>query len=95
MLTQTMSERQLHEWEQYKETYFGVVQHFWKGNCTPYEMFEFFIKSYRNTPRAKIEEHMKAAPKIEELKKLSDEDLLLRYCEGLVAGMKAKNPNWE
>ncbi|QYU66861.1 hypothetical protein J4558_18110 [Leptolyngbya sp. 15MV] len=93
MLTQRMSDRQLIEWEQYKETYFGVMQHVGKGNCKPYEMFEFFIRSYRHAPRAKIEEHMKCAPDIEELKKLSDEDLLLRYCERLVGAMKAQNPD--
>jgi hypothetical protein len=42
-------------------------------------------------PRETILKHCERRPDIEDLKKLSHEDLVLAYCEGLVAAITSKN----
>lgn len=50
----------------------------------PLELYDLFYESYKKTPKEKLLDFMKNAPDIEELKKLNEEELRVRYCEGLV-----------
>jgi len=51
----------------------------------PLELFEWFYENYRNTPRERLLEHMASWPDLDELTKLSDEDLLRAYVDRIVS----------
>ena len=81
MLSENISDGELEVYRADKDTYFGVVEPVGKKLKSPYELFEWFMESYRDTPRENLLDWMKDAPDIEELKKLDQIDLALEYCE--------------
>jgi hypothetical protein len=75
------------EYEDYKmhpESYFGKVQHVPKQIKDPLELFESFVKLYKNTSKEKLLQLMQNTPDFDALSKIKHEDLLLEYCERLV-----------
>ncbi|MDB5412572.1 MAG: hypothetical protein JWR10_907 [Rubritepida sp.] len=96
-LWQKASERQMLEWEPFKDTYFGVVRKVGNSNADPYELFVFFVENHRHTPREKLLEWVATWPDAEELRQISDEDLLLKWAERVVNvqvnRVRASQPN--
>ena len=57
---------------------------------TPYELFEWFMEVNAKLPRETILVRIAQWPSSEALKKLSDDDLRMEYCEATVASIEAK-----
>ncbi|MBF6031479.1 SEC-C domain-containing protein [Pseudomonas sp. P115] len=78
----TMTNAELEAYKQHPSTFFGVVDRNAgrKPLRTAMDYFNFFWESARDTPKAKLLEHMKAASDISEMAALSQADLAMQYC---------------
>lgn len=84
ILTETMSDSDLADFKAHPDTYFGRVVPVQKTITDLYEMFEWLMNAQKGMSRDNLLKHFEQAPNIEEIKKLSDQDLLAEYCERLV-----------
>ena len=85
-----MTPAELEDYKRYPDTFFGI--HLEQGGRaeSPIELFDFFYKTYRNTPKEKILEWMGTAEDFAQLKELSQKDLSETYCERLIYGIMAQ-----
>ena len=58
-----------------------------------FELFEFFIESYKGLPRATLLERLGKSADFDPDGAVSDEDLLIEYCEALVAAVPDPQPS--
>ena len=84
ILTETMSDEALADYKAHPEAFFGIIQHVGKKTEDPYELFEFFLESYKNTPKEKLLEFIRGAPE-RERSQMEQPDLAIEYAERLVA----------
>ncbi len=84
----TLTEAEQQAYREHPETFFGVQQAIGGKIDTPFELFEWLHKSYKDTPKDRLLEFMKDAPDIERLSQLSQEDIALAYCERLTNSMQ-------
>ena len=85
IMTAPMSDAEISAYTAHPDTFFGVVMPVGKRLDDPLELFEWFYENYRNTPRERLLEHMASWPDLDELTKLSDEDLLRAYVDRIVS----------
>jgi hypothetical protein len=90
LLKYPLSDDELADYWAHPEAYFGRIQPVSKGIRSIYEMFCWLMESYRNTPRERLLEFMATAPNLDELHKMSDDELRMHYCEGLCATLEAE-----
>ena len=90
IITKPMSDEELEDYNNHPEAFFGKVQHVGKTTEDPYELFEFFISTYKETPKSCMLELFKEVQDIDYLKSLDDEALLLECCESLVSRVAYK-----
>jgi len=91
--TNPMTERELMAYKRQPETFFGVYSHQGGKAQSPMDMFDFFYESYKNTPRERLLEFLKAQPDIERLKSLADDELLITACERWMYGTMIRSAN--
>jgi SEC-C motif len=84
ILKTPMSEYQLADYRAHKEAYFGKIKYIPNGIKNPYDLFLFFLEGQTGTKREKLLEQMKMTE--DQTRGISNEDLLLEYCERLVSG---------
>jgi hypothetical protein len=84
ILKEPMTDGQLADYQAHKEAYFGKIKYVPKGIKTPYDLFLFFVQGQKGMRRHKLLEHLKMTE--EQVQGMSDEDLLLDYCERCVSG---------
>ena len=92
ILTYPMSEEELAEYAEYRDAYFGRVAPVSNKAKDDFELFEWFMTVQKELPRAKMLEWLSGTPNLSEFETLSDEDLRIAYCEGLVGAVRAKRP---
>lgn len=80
VISAPLSAEELFAWKNNQETFFGVVRDKSEAR-TPLELYDFFLKGYRETSRERLLELMAGAPDIDALKELSREQLLSKYAE--------------
>jgi hypothetical protein len=81
-----MTDDAIADYKEHGDAYFGDPGRSKKRDiASTYELFEWLMECYSNTPRARLLELAKGAPNFEELQKMSDDDLRANYCE-MVAG---------
>ncbi len=85
ILTRPMPEDELIDYKNHPEAFFGNIQRPPKKTEEPYDLFEFFVDSYRETPKERLLEFMKDAPDFDALIKMQQFDLVLECCERWVA----------
>ena len=85
ILTEPMTDQQLTDYKAHSEVYFGKIQHVGKRIDSKYELFEFFMYSYKGLSRATLLERLAMHPNAGSFADMSDDDLLAEYCEGMVA----------
>lgn len=86
-----LSELEMAAWRRHPDTFFGEVgQRSSKAN-TPLELYDFFLNSYRNTPKERLLEWMAGAPDFAALAKLDQAKLASIYSERCVYSV----PGWE
>jgi len=84
ILTRPMSDYELTDYLNHPDTFFGKVQKVGGEIKSPYELFEFFLDSYRETPKERLLELMNNHPDIDALRKMEQSNLSIEYCERLV-----------
>lgn len=85
IMTKEMSDIELADYRKHPEAFWGTIQEPPRKTNNTYELFEFFMDSYRNTSKERILELMEKAPDIDSLREMQHSDLVLEYCERLVA----------
>jgi hypothetical protein len=90
-VTGPMTDAEVAAYAEHPDTFFGAVKPQGKANG-PLELFDFFFESYGNLPKERLLELLAAAktPDLEDLAKLSREDLADTYCERMVYGAMAQ-----
>ena len=84
ILTRPISDDELKDYEQHPDTFFGVVHRQGARIEDPFELFEWMLNVYINTSKQRLLELMKDRPDIEQLARLSQEELAIFCCEGWV-----------
>jgi hypothetical protein len=90
ILTEIMSDEDFADYKAHPDAYFGKTLPIQRTVKDAYGLFEFFMNSYKGMSREKLLSHFANASNADELKKLSDEDLLAEYCEQLVFATQAQ-----
>ncbi|MBI5475504.1 MAG: SEC-C domain-containing protein [Ignavibacteriales bacterium] len=81
ILTRPMTEDELIDYKNHPEAFFGNIQQPPKKTEELYDLFEFFVDSYHETPKERLLEFMKDAPDFDALIKMQQFDLVLECCE--------------
>jgi len=79
-----MTDDELIAYRRQPDTFFGVPLKQTQKAKDPLDLFDFFYENYKATPRERILEFVKGRSDFDALQKLSGEELLISYCEGLV-----------
>jgi hypothetical protein len=95
LLRSPMSDSDLAEYAEFRDSYFGRVLPGPVEPKDPFELFEWLMATCKTLTRAKMLAWFSAARDLAELEKLSDEDLRIAYCEAMVGAMEAKTPKPE
>ena len=84
LLKYPMSDGELAEWKEFGDAIFGKERRRTKRHCdNEFDLFEFFMDANKAVPR---DELLKRCANLgKDLEKMKDEDLLMLYCEALVA----------
>ncbi len=92
--TWPLSDLEMAAWRRHPDTFFGEVGQRKTKVDTPLELYDFFLKSYRNTPKERLLEFMVGASDYNELAKLDQAKLASIYAERCVNGAlnSTKNP---
>jgi hypothetical protein len=80
----TLTDAEAAAYRAHPSTFFGVEIKTGGKAETPMDLFEFFYDAYKEAPREKVLEYMRDASDVEALSDLTDDDLLLTYCERCV-----------
>lgn len=81
ILSRNISDEELAAYKEHPDAYFGVVHKATKKLNNVYELFEWMVNCYRNTPRERLLEFCKDHPDVEALEKLDHLELVLEVCE--------------
>jgi hypothetical protein len=86
LLKYPMSDGELAEWKEFGDAIFGKEPRRRKGHCeNEFDLFEFFMDANKAIPR---DELLKRCVNLgQDLEKMKNEDLLMLYCEALVASV--------
>ena len=85
ILKEPITDQQLADYKAHPAAYFGKLQYVGGKVNSPYELFEFFMESYKGLTRETLLERLAAHPGAAALAGMSDDNLLAEYCEGMVA----------
>jgi hypothetical protein len=89
ILTQKMTDEAIADYKAHGNAYFGDPSPTNNRNISSaYELFEWLMECYAETPRARILELARGSPNFNELEKMSDDDLRENYCELVAWGME-------
>jgi hypothetical protein len=94
LCTMPLSEEELALYRDSPETFFGKYEPQNKVEH-PVELYEWMLKVYKATPREKLIEWMKGYIDPMILAKMSQEELLKRYAEGIAQGAMANTKGWK
>jgi len=89
IITGTISDDEFVDYKKHPNTFFGVV-HQQGGKIEEGDnmgLFEFFMSSYKNTPKERLLELMKDHPDLGQLQNLEQEELAVTYCERNVCAL--------
>jgi len=78
-----LTDSELTAYERHPDTFFGVPQRPQKGARDALELYDFFYDGHKSASKDNLLRLLDGASDMEELKKLSREDLLQTYCERL------------
>jgi hypothetical protein len=90
-----ISDEELADYKAHPDAYFGRVVPVSKQIKDPYSLFEWLMDVNNGLSRENLLERVSKAPQFEELKKLSDGELLAEYCEAMVAAFERSGLNTE
>jgi len=79
-----LSDKGFDAFKQHPDTFFGVYKRHSNEAKDPLDLFDFFYGVYKHTSKDKLLEFLKGHPQWEKLKKETQEELSMIYCERLV-----------
>ena len=82
--TYPMTDEELSAYKKHPDTFFGIYQPVGKETKDPMELFDFFYRTYSQTPKEKLLDFMKSHPDNEKLTQETQKELAIIYCERLV-----------
>ena len=77
-----LSDVELAAWTEHPDTFFGEISRNRRSE-TVLDLYDFFMESYSNTPKAKLLEFLAGARDIDQLVELAQPELASVYCERL------------
>jgi hypothetical protein len=83
IMTAELSDAEIAAYRSHPDTFFGRIMQVPKKTEDPMDLYTFFLDSFKKTPRERLLELMGEASDIEELKKLSEDELRYTYAERL------------
>ena len=89
ILEREMSDDELDAYKRHPEAYFGEINRDGGQIEDPYDLFEWLLDCYGDTPRERLLELAKDHPSFDHLKHLSDIEIRLALCEGWVISAMA------
>lgn len=89
LCTWPLSDKEMSAWRQHPDTFFGEVGQRKTSAKTPLELYDFFLNSYKKTPKERLLEFMANAPDLKELTRLDQPTLASIYAERSVYGAVA------
>ncbi len=75
-----LTDEEIKAYKKSPETFFGVYKKVPKQANDALDLYEFFYETYKKSSKEKLLEFMKSSPDINELKKLSQEELAREFC---------------
>lgn len=94
ILTRPISKDELADYRNHPDTYFGIVHKQGKRTNDEYEFFEQLVEIHMSYPKSYILNQIENWRDADQLKKLSQKDLVLEYCERLVEFNRRKNQTY-
>ena len=92
ILSEGMTDEAIADDKAHGDAYFGDAGRPKKRDISdPFELFEWLMECYANTPQAKLLDPAKDFPNIEELRSMSVEDLRANYCEMMAGAIETKS----
>ena len=91
ILTRPISDDELADYKNHPDTFFGTIHRQGKRTDDEYGFFERLVEIHMSYPKSYTLKQIETWGNADELKKLSHEDLVLEYCERLVAHLKVEN----
>ncbi len=82
-MTANLSDAEISAYKAHPETFFNQITPVSKNVEHPIDLYEFFLNNHTDTSREKLLEFMSKSPDIEQLRKLSNKELLYTYAERL------------
>jgi hypothetical protein len=76
-----LSDTEMAAWRRHPDTFFGAIERRSHTADDPLELYDFFLISYKQTPKERLIELLAAADDIEELKQLNQPQLASIYAE--------------
>ena len=92
ILTRPMSDDELNDYKRHPEAFFGRIQPVSKTAKSLYEMFEFFLEAYKNTPKERLLDFMRGAADYSSLQQMDQADLAIEYAERCCAAIDLGTP---
>lgn len=90
-----ITDEELASYKEHPDAYFGVIRQAPKKLDDPYELYEWMVNCYKETPKERLLELCKDHPDASSLAELNHEDLVLAICEGWTASAVASRQNKE
>lgn len=92
LIKKPMTDRELADYEENSDAYFGELGPKQKDSKTPYEFFESLMEIHLPWKTEQILDKMKGFADFEKFKELPHEHLVAIYCEGLAAMIQGLKP---
>jgi len=91
ILTTRISDDALADYKNHPDAFFGTIHRQGKRTDDAYEFFEHMVEIHLSYPQSYTLKQVENWANVDELRKLSHEDLVLEYCERLVAHIRREN----
>lgn len=94
ILTESMTDEAIADYKIHGVAYFGDPRGSKKREISStFELFEWFMEGYAETPRKRLLELVKDSPNFSDLQNMPDEDLRASYCEMLAWAAERRSGN--
>ncbi len=93
IVTRSMSDSELEQYRLHGQAFFGVPERCPRNIEEPYELFEFFMDAYKDTPRNTLLQMLKDRTDYARFETLEDTELRLALCEGWTLGALSSSPS--
>ena len=87
IITREVTDRELEVYRAHTDGFFGIVQRQGEQIEDPYQLLEWMMEGYKDTPRERLLEMCRERPDLRQLEKLDDTEIRLALCESWTAAL--------